>query len=436
MGDDLAVEVSNVSKSFRIYSEQNKSLKAALLRRNRARFEQFWALKDVSLNVRQGTTFGLLGNNGSGKSTLLKCIARILEPNQGAITHHGRMAAMLEVGSGFHPELSGRENIYLNSAILGMSRSEIERKFDSIVDFAGEAVARSIDQPVKNYSSGMYVRLGFSVSIHVEPDILLVDEVLAVGDMSFQEKCMDKFAELKRDGRTVIVVSHGLEQMRTFCDDAAWLDSGRIVGACPVNDVINNYFEDEHHAHPARGGGMRFGSGEVLIDWLELITPDGRDPSVIRSGEPLTIRMHFMAKERIEDPSFIVSIEQIEGQTMWAQHTKEADFLPADIVPGPGSIDVVIPRLALRPGTFHVSGSVHTRDGGVLDAMARSVKFNVIDGAIREAGGIVALGSHWENLEPPRRMRTVTELEVENEAVRLERVRVHEESNAALDHRS
>ncbi len=422
MADDIAVTVENVSKSFRIYSEQNKSLKAALLRGSRARYEEFWALKDVSLEVRQGTTFGLLGNNGSGKSTLLKCMAKILEPNSGQITHNGRMAAMLEVGSGFHPELSGRENVYLNSAILGMTRSEISRKFDSIVDFAGEAVARSIDQPVKNYSSGMYVRLGFSVSIHVEPEILLVDEVLAVGDMAFQEKCMDKFAELKRQGRTVIVVSHGLEQMRTFCDDAAWLASGKIVGLGPVNDVINRYFEDEHHARPVEGGGMRYGSGEVVIDRFELVTAQGSDATQVRSGEPLTIRMHFDAHERVQDPSFIVSIEQTEGHTMWAHHTKEADFLPADVVPGRGSLDVVIPRLALRPGSFHVSGSVHSSDGGVLDALQRSVKFNVIDGAIREAAGVVALGSHWENLQPPRHMRTLDELAAENETVRLQRI--------------
>ena len=418
MSDELAVTIRDVSKSFRIYTERNKSLKAALLRGARARYNEFWALRNVSLDIPQGKTFGLLGNNGSGKSTLLKCIARILEPNQGSITHRGRMAAMLEVGSGFHPELAGRENVYLNSAILGMPRAEIERKFDSVVDFAGEAVARSIDQPVKNYSSGMYVRLGFSVSIHVEPDILLVDEVLAVGDMAFQEKCMDKFAELKRDGRTVVVVSHGLDQMRTFCDEAAWLCAGEVMESGPANAVINKYFEDEHHARPVEGGGMRYGSGTALIDRFELITPSG-DPSLMRSGEPLTIRMHFDARERIVDPSFIVSLEHVDGQLMWAHHTKDAGYLPEQIEPGKGSLDVVIPALHFRPGSFHVSGSIHTPDGAVLDALQRSVKFTVTEGRVREAAGLVSLDSHFENLQPPRRMRTEAEAAARREAERL-----------------
>ena len=418
MADEAAVTVDQVSKSFRIYSERNKSLKAALLRGTRARYNEFWALRDVSLQIPQGKTFGLLGNNGSGKSTLLKCIAQILEPNQGRITHQGRMAAMLEVGSGFHPELSGRENVYLNSAILGMPRAEIERKFDSVVDFAGEAVARSIDQPVKNYSSGMYVRLGFSVSIHVEPDILLVDEVLAVGDMAFQEKCMDKFAEFKRDGRTVVVVSHGLDQMRTFCDEAAWLCAGEVMESGPANAVINKYFEDEHHARPVEGGGMRYGSGQAVIDRFELITPDG-DPSLIRSGDPLTVRVHFHALERIEDPSFIVSVEHVDGQLMWAHHTKDADYLPASIEPGKGALDVVIPALHFRPGSFHVSGSIHTCDGAVLDALQRSVKITVVEGRVHEAAGLVSLDSRFENLQPPRPMRTAAEVAARKEAERL-----------------
>src|SRR5690606_28764355 len=184
---------------FRLYKERNQSIKSAVMRRRVSDHEDFWALRDISLKVRQGETFGLVGDNGSGKSTLLKCMAKILYPDKGTITMHGRVAALLEVGSGFHPELSGRENVYLNGSILGMSRKEVDRKFDDIVDFSG--VREFIDQPVKNYSSGMYVRLGFSVAINVEPDILLVDEVLAVGDESFQAKCAEKFAEFREQGR-------------------------------------------------------------------------------------------------------------------------------------------------------------------------------------------------------------------------------------------
>jgi len=227
---DVAVQVDHVTKSFRMYHERNQSLKSAIMRGRTSVHEDFLALKDVSFDVPSGSTFGLIGSNGSGKSTLLKCLANIYYPNQGSITHHGRIAAMLEVGSGFHQELSGRENIFLNGSILGMSRKEVTRKFDEIVDFSG--VEQFIDQPVKNYSSGMYVRLGFAIAINVDPDILIVDEVLAVGDAQFQEKCFRKFSDFKADGKTVILVSHSMGTVESMCDHAAWLDRGtlRVVG--------------------------------------------------------------------------------------------------------------------------------------------------------------------------------------------------------------
>lgn len=209
------------------------------MRRKRTIHEDFWALKDVSFEVPEGSTFGLIGSNGSGKSTLLKCLASIYYPTQGQIQSNGRVAALLEVGSGFHPELSGRENIFLNGSILGMSRKSIEAKFDEIVDFSG--VEEFIDQPVKNYSSGMYVRLGFSVAIHVEPEILIVDEVLAVGDAGFQAKCSEKFAEFKDEGRTVILVSHSMSMVKEMCDQVAWLDRGSFVTAGKALPTIKKY---------------------------------------------------------------------------------------------------------------------------------------------------------------------------------------------------
>lgn len=234
-----AIEVRNVSKKFRLYKERNQSLKSALLRRKTSVHEDFWALKNVSLEIQNGETFGLVGNNGSGKSTLLKCLAKILYPNSGDIVMRGRVAALLEVGSGFHPELSGRENIYLNGSILGMTKKEIESKFDSIVDFSG--VREFIDQPVKNYSSGMYVRLGFSVAIHVNPDILLVDEVLAVGDESFQAKCFEKFREFREAGKTVVIVSHALGSMVDMCDRVAWIDQGTLHTVGEPGEVVAAY---------------------------------------------------------------------------------------------------------------------------------------------------------------------------------------------------
>lgn len=234
-----AVALDSVSLKFRLYKERNNSFKTAIMRGRRSVHEDFWALKDVSFDVPEGSTFGLIGRNGAGKSTLLKCLAKIYYPDSGSIRTVGRMASMLELGSGFHPELSGRENIYLNGSILGMSRKEVARKFDDIVDFSG--VSKFIDQPVKNYSSGMYVRLGFSVAIHVDPDILVVDEILAVGDAAFKEKSKQKFLEFKNSGKTVIMVTHSIANIREMCDQAAWIDQGELVSIGDARAVAQEY---------------------------------------------------------------------------------------------------------------------------------------------------------------------------------------------------
>jgi lipopolysaccharide transport system ATP-binding protein len=234
-----AVTVDHLSKKFRLYHERNQSIKSAIMRGRTSVHEDFWALKDVSFEVPEGSTFGLIGSNGSGKSTLLKCLAKIYYPEKGSIGYKGRVAALLEVGSGFHPELSGRENIFLNGSILGMKKAEITRKFDEIVDFSG--VEQFIDQPVKNYSSGMYVRLGFSVAINVDPDVLVVDEVLSVGDAEFQEKCAQKFVDFKNAGKTVILVSHAMGAVRSMCDHAAWLSHGELISIGEAKPTIDAY---------------------------------------------------------------------------------------------------------------------------------------------------------------------------------------------------
>ena len=236
---DWAVRVNEVSKRFRLYHERNQSLKSAILRGRTSKHEDFWALKDISFDVIEGQTHGLIGSNGSGKSTLLKCLAKIYWPTSGTIEYRGRMASLLEVGSGFHLELSGRENIYLNGSILGMSKKEIDSKFEEIVDFSG--VERFLDQPVKNYSSGMYVRLGFSIAINVDPDILVVDEVLSVGDEEFQRKSFQKFLEFKKRGKTVILVTHTMPVVEDICDSVTWINEGVMMQTGPAAQVVKNY---------------------------------------------------------------------------------------------------------------------------------------------------------------------------------------------------
>ncbi|PDQ35770.1 MAG: ABC transporter ATP-binding protein [Candidatus Lumbricidophila eiseniae] len=397
---DFAVRVENVTKTFRVYTDRNQSLKSAIIARGRNKFEEFVAVDDVSLEIPRGITFGLLGHNGSGKSTLLKCIARILTPNSGKITVDGRLAAMLEVGSGFHPNLTGRENVYLNGAILGMSKKEIDRKFDAIIDFSG--VERFIDQPVKNYSSGMYVRLGFAVAIHVEPDILLVDEVLAVGDMQFQEKCTEKFSELKADGRTVVVVSHAHDLMRTFCDEVAWLQNGRVIETGDAMGIVDAYANKEHRARKVESGGVRFGSGESYVTKLEWIV-DGVDTRTCHTGDEVTIRAHYQSEIEIERPIFGTSLDSREGVFVWGHHSRDAGYVVSSIKPGTGSIDVRIPSLPLRPGTFDVSFSIQDRTGThVYDALQRAIRIDVLTGTPIESGGIMTFGSSFENIQPPR----------------------------------
>lgn len=234
-----AIIVEGVSKKFRLFHERNQTLKSAVMRGRRVVADDFWALRDVSFEVPRGQTLGLIGRNGSGKSTLLKTLARIYQPDEGRIVLNGRVSSMLEVGSGFHPELSGRENIFLNGSILGLTRKQVTARFDEIVDFSG--VETYIDQPVKNYSSGMYVRLGFAVAVHTEPDILMVDEILSVGDGAFRKKSRQKFLEFTGQGRTVILVSHSLSQIRSMCQQTAWLHDGRLRALGPTDQVVDAY---------------------------------------------------------------------------------------------------------------------------------------------------------------------------------------------------
>ena len=396
-GQESAVVVSDVSKRFRLYRERNQSVKAALMRRGRAQYDEFWALKNVSLQVPRGSTFGLIGENGSGKSTLLKCIARILQPNSGTIVSTGSMAALLELGSGFHPELSGRENVFLNGSILGLSRRDLDERFDEIVEFAG--VREFIDQPVKNYSSGMYVRLGFSVAINVDPAILLVDEVLAVGDASFQAKCMEKFAEFRSQGKTVILVSHALDTVRSMCDQVAWLRHGSLVSVGKPDELVDNYADAGHVDRATTpDGATRWGSGEARIDRIELLDGHGAATTAVRTGDAVTVRVHYRTTEPVSRPVFGLALETLDGVYLWASHTRDADYVPERIT-GSGSVDLSVPRLMLLPGTFDLHASIvdfttqHT-----YDFIRRAYRFDVDHGSPRESGGIVSLGGAWQNL--------------------------------------
>ncbi|HVV38086.1 MAG TPA: ABC transporter ATP-binding protein [Acidimicrobiales bacterium] len=389
-----AVLAEHVSKRFRLYHERNDSLKVALMRGGRAKYEEFWALKDVSLEVPKGSTFGLIGENGSGKSTLLKCMARILRPDKGRTAIVGKTSALLEVGAGFHPELSGRDNVYLNGSILGLSKKELDAKFDGIVEFAG--LERFIDTPVKNYSSGMYVRLGFSVAINVDPDVLLVDEILAVGDENFQRKCAEKFADLHNEGKTIVVVSHALGTVRNLCDHVALLEHGVLKQVGTAADVIDNYMADAHVARHDEGiGGSRWGSGEGRIDKVEIIGRDGVPTQQVRTGERVTFRLHYTTSEPIARPVFGIGITTLNGIDLSGPNTRDVGVIP-EKVNGSGVVDMTVEGLPLLAGTYDLAVGFYDYSAThPYDHRLHALRFDVEPGTPRQQHGFVALDATW-----------------------------------------
>ena len=294
---NAAIEVADVSKRFRIYRDKPTSLKQRVLS-SRSRAEDFWALRDVALDVGEGSTFGLIGHNGSGKTTLLKCVAGILRPTSGTIRQRGRLAALLELGAGFHPELTGRENVYLNASFLGLSRRQTDAAFDDIAAFA--ELEDFIDNEVKFYSSGMLVRLGFAVAVHVDPDVLLIDEVLAVGDEAFQAKCLDRVRAFQREGRTIVLVTHALDTVIEICDRAAMLHHGELHAVGMPADVVRemryvllgvtdpNFVPEE-------------GTREAEIAEVQIVRPNGSSEGAILRGDPLTIVIDVRQHQPLDD---------------------------------------------------------------------------------------------------------------------------------------
>jgi ABC-type polysaccharide/polyol phosphate transport system ATPase subunit len=390
---DYALRVSEVSKTFRIHQERASSLKAFIAAGGRNRYEEFWALRDVSFDVEPGQALGIIGHNGSGKSTLLKCMAGILTPKSGNIEVTKRMAALLELGAGFHQELSGRDNVFLNAAILGMGRKEIAKRFDQIVDFAD--LGQFIDNPVKTYSSGMYVRLAFAVAINVDPELLLIDEILAVGDVTFQQKCMEKFVDFRQQGRTLVLVTHDATTVRNFCDRAVWLDHGSIRMVGDPADVVDQYTEAMLGAETSDGAEVgRRGDGKLTIDTVELIV-SGVPVDRFHTGDDLTVRLHFTAHEPVDKPVFEISIASLGGATVSAPSSRQADKTPVR-VSGSGSVDILIENVPLIAQRY----VLHTEVTGygrqhVYDHLQNARTFDVVTGTSRETSGLVTLHPQW-----------------------------------------
>ncbi len=390
---ESAVVVSDLWKNFRLYHERNQYLKAAILRGRRARYEEFWALKGLSFEVPRGTTFGVIGSNGSGKSTLLKCLAKILVPDRGSVAIHGRTSALLELGAGFHPELSGRENVFLNGAILGLSRKEITDRFDDIVEFAG--LEHFIDTPVKNYSSGMFVRLGFAVAAHVEPEVLLIDEVLSVGDESFQRKSAERIEQFRREGRTIVFVSHGLAQVEQLCETVAWIDKGELKMIGPAGNVISTYQGQSHRATRVEGDlGQRWGSGEIEITGVSLVDAHGSPIDVPTSMDPMTISISLQAHAPVQDAVVTARIDTLAGHPVWGTSTRRSGT-SLGLIDSAAAVDIDFPHLPLLEGVYDLTLAVtdHT-EMHPYDHWEKKVRFEVRQFKVFDTG-IVHIESNW-----------------------------------------
>lgn len=372
---NVALEVVDVSKMFRLHHERGNSLKERAMHLGRISFDEFWALRDINMEVEEGSTVGILGHNGSGKSTLLKCMGGILQPTSGQIRVRGRVAALLELGAGFNPDLTGRENVFLNASLLGMARRETERHFDDIVAFA--ELEKFIDQQVKYYSSGMYVRLGFAVAVNVDPDVLLVDEVLSVGDENFQRKCIERVKVFQAEGRTIVIVSHSADMIRRLCDDAAVLDEGNLVAMGPSGEAIKALHEhllsrqrhidtnllvpevdDLANPRPKK-------TYDVTITGVSTDPPSSGGDDHISPGGPLDLRIAYRTENPVTDVNFWVNLHDVEGRLVFG-YSSALGGLDIDRLEGSGQICFHFESVPLLEGEFMWAIGITSMDGATV----------------------------------------------------------------------
>lgn len=432
-----AIEVDSITKSYRrvAHSHRFLTLKSAFVGRNLFRVlspeEVFTALDDVNLSVAPGETLGVIGGNGAGKSTLLKIVAGTTRPTHGRVQVNGRISALIELGAGFHPEISGRENVFINGIMLGLTRKQLAERFDDIVAFA--ELEDFIDNPVKTYSSGMYMRLGFSVAIHVDPDVLLIDEVLAVGDEGFVHKCLAKIGDFRRRGKTILLVTHGMDTVRSLCDRAVWLQGGQVQACGDPARVVDSYLawvaaQEEYEltaaerrriedlrqisvaedtlddvvvaeAPEADGEGKipyepgRWGNQTVRIEHVSLLDSDGKPGHVFRCGEPVTIELQARTRGPVDDFVFGIGIYDASGVCCYGTNTDIERYI-SGCLDGPCVVRVVIPELNLIQGTYYLDVATHSREGTPYDYHRGLYNFRT--SSLFSEVGVVRLPHRWE----------------------------------------
>ena len=356
---NLAIEAKNLGKRYHVRGHAPptamSALKGLLYQQKK---EEFWALREVDFEIQKGQTIGVIGPNGSGKSSTLGLVTGTIYPTTGYVKTHGRISSLLELGAGFHPDLTGRENVFLNAAILGIPREDIRKRMDHIIDFSN--LQDFIDMPVRNYSSGMYVRLGFAVAVEMNPDILLIDEVLAVGDLAFQLKCLDRIRQFQRQGKTLMFVSHALQTVEEFCDEAFLIHHGCLIARGDPADVILQYIR----AYMGEGGYLytqEFGTREVEMTEVKLRNEHGEETALFQSGRPLHVDIRYHAHKRIENPVFGYSLKTGNGFYVFGTNTQlQKQSIPT--IEGEGTIRLTIDPLTLMQGNFFLSLSIHSWD--------------------------------------------------------------------------
>lgn len=421
--NEIAIDVNNITKSFKVFLDKGSQLKERLLFRKRSRYEERKVLRGISFQVKKGEAIGLIGHNGCGKSTTLKLLTKIMYPDTGSITMNGRVSSLIELGAGFHPDMSGRENIYTNASIFGLTKKEIDARLKDIVDFS--ELEEFIDNPVRTYSSGMYMRLAFSVAINVDADILLIDEILAVGDANFQAKCFNKLKEIKSHGTTIVIVSHSLGQIEQICDRSIWIHEGLIRAEGPPKEIDLEYLdfmgqklqestrkeleeknqqeeeeksgseqeaEENTEAEETPEEKKRWGSGAARIKRIKAFTSDGAEQRIFRTGEDIKFRLDYTVKETVKDAVFGIGIFNRDGVQCYGTNTR-IDKHPEFDLDKNGAAEITLEKVGLLPGEYLIDFAIETGDGIPVDYYREAYTIEMISAA--GDVGIARITHNW-----------------------------------------
>lgn len=384
MQEEYAIEVKNITKNFKVYLDKGNTMKEKILFKKRRRYEERKVLQGISFKVRKGEAIGLVGHNGCGKSTTLKLLTRIMYPDSGEIIMRGRVSSLIELGAGFHPDMSGRENIYINASIFGLSRKEIDERLHDIIEFS--ELERFIDNPVRTYSSGMYMRLAFSVAINVNADILLIDEILAVGDANFQNKCFRKLKEIKKSGTTIVIVSHSLGQIEQICERSIWINDGKIQAEGNPYEVHPEYLrymddrrngEEEGEEEEEETKKVERSHGHAYIENVIITNKQGNEVKKFQTGEDIRFLFEIKAKQTVREVHVGVSVVREDGVYCYGTNTAN-DGIAYIVVEGAATLELTLNNISLLPGRYYLDFEIKDLDGYVLDYYQRAFDIEII----------------------------------------------------------